>query len=106
MIHHLAEPGAWDAVTPERAYEAGSLASEGFIHLSTPAQLSITFARFYADRTDLVLLDVDDTHPALVDLLRWEEIPGGEVFPHVYGPLPVEAVLRVRPHWRPDINEA
>lgn len=106
MIHHLAEPGAWAVTTPQRAYEAASLATEGFIHLSTPAQLSATFARFYAGRTDLVLLDVDDTHSALADLLRWEEIPSGEVFPHMYGPLPVEAVMRVRPHWRPDIDDA
>ena len=106
MIHHLAEPDAWVATTPQRAYEAESLATEGFIHLSTPAQLPITFTRFYADRTDLVLLDVDDTHPVLADLLRWEEIPGGEVFPHLYGPLPLEAVMRARPNWRPGIDEA
>jgi len=106
VIHHLAEPVAWVATTPQRAYEAESLATEGFIHLSTPAQLPITFTRFYADRTDLVLLDVDDTHPVLAGLLRWEEIPGGEVFPHLYGPLPIEAVMRIRPHWRPDIDGA
>ncbi len=106
MIHHLAEPVAWVAATSQRAYEAASLTAEGFIHLSTPTQLSITFARFYADRTDLVLLDVDDTHPEVTELLRWEKIPSGEVFPHLYGPLPVDAVMRARPHWRPDIGKA
>ena len=106
MIHHLAEPIAWAATNPERAYEATSLDAEGFIHLSTPAQLAITFARFYAGRTNLVLLDVDDTHPAVTELLRWEEIPGGEVFPHLYGPLPIEAVMQVRPYWRPEIDGA
>ena len=112
MIHHLAEPDRWAAARSiaadaagtgdsQRAYEVESLGAEGFIHLSTAAQLPLTFARYYAGRTDLVLLDVDDNHPLVARHLRWEPAASGELFPHLHARLTPDAVVRARPHWHP-----
>jgi uncharacterized protein (DUF952 family) len=68
-----------------------------FIHLSTPRQVHLPANRLYRGRDDLVLLHID---PALLDSpVRWEPgvptDPESMLFPHLYGPLPVRAVMRV-----------
>lgn len=68
---------------------------EGFIHFSTAAQLPETLARHFTGRSDLLLLAVDAN--ALGDALKWELARGGALFPHLYGPLPLAAVLSVSP---------
>lgn len=76
---------------------AGSPAdgSDGFIHLSTAAQAVETAARHFAGQADLVLVEV--AAGPLGAALRWEPSRGGDLFPHLYGPLPVSAALRVDP---------
>jgi len=72
------------------------LAEEGFLHASYAHQWQGVRDAHYADVTEpLVLLEVD---PALLDVPVVEEVPvgGDEAFPHVYGPLPVAAVVSVR----------
>lgn len=64
---------------------------DGFIHLSGPDQVARTAAKFFAARTDLVLLAVDPGR--LGQGLRWEGSPGGALYPHFYGPLPIGAVV-------------
>lgn len=88
---HMAEPDAWAAAPADGAYRPASLATEGFVHCSTEAQLAGTYRRYYEGRTDLVLLEVDPARLGGAEV-RWEEGSGGERFPHVYGPIPVEAV--------------
>jgi uncharacterized protein (DUF952 family) len=68
---------------------------DGFIHFSTAAQLAGTAAKHFAGAIDLVLIAVDGD--ALGAELKWEISRGGEPFPHLYGPLPLDAVLSVRP---------
>jgi uncharacterized protein (DUF952 family) len=83
-----------------RAQREGSLAPsaddarDGFIHLSTRAQLEGTLQRHFSGQRDLLLLAV---HTARLPAgsLRWEVSRGGEHFPHLYGPLDVGAVRRV-----------
>lgn len=71
-----------------------SLALEGFVHLSTPAQIAGVCSSLYADRTDLVLLVVDPDRLPLP--LVWEDCyETGQDFPHHYGPLPRAAVVDV-----------
>ncbi len=82
-----------------RAQAAGAFAgspvdvADGFIHFSTAAQAQETARRHFAGQADLVVLEVeaDDLGAALV----WEPSRGGDLFPHLYGPLPVASVRSV-----------
>jgi uncharacterized protein (DUF952 family) len=67
-------------------------ARDGFIHFSTAEQLQGTLDRHFAGQKNLVVLEVDAA--ALGEALRWEASRGGALFPHLYGELPVVAVLR------------
>ncbi|WP_436793633.1 DUF952 domain-containing protein [Actinospongicola halichondriae] len=98
-ILHLALRSEWDAaVASGEAYDRStigvSLAEEGFIHCSFPDQVVATAERYYAGRDDVVVLVVD---PGRVDAeVRVEDLSGtGVEFPHVYGPIPVDAVVDV-----------
>jgi uncharacterized protein (DUF952 family) len=76
---------------------AGSDANAQFIHLSTPEQVHLPANRLYRGRDDLLLLYIDST--LLDSPVRWEPgvatDPESMLFPHLYGPLPVRAVIRV-----------
>lgn len=69
--------------------------ADGYIHLSTAAQLTETVDKHFAGQTDL--------HVAAVDLgsfgesLKWEEARGGKLFPHLYTALPLGAVIAYGP---------
>lgn len=69
--------------------------ADGYVHLSTAAQVRETAARHFAGAGDLMLLAVDGD--ALGDALRWEPSRGGEDFPHLYGELPLSAVEWAQP---------
>lgn len=66
---------------------------DGFIHFSTAAQVAETAARHFAGQADLLLLAVEAD--ALGDALRFEPSRGGDLFPHLYGPLPLDAVTAI-----------
>lgn len=68
---------------------------DGYIHFSTAAQVRETAARHFAGQDDLLLLRVPADR--LGDALRWEVSRGGDLFPHLYGPLPLDAVEAVTP---------
>jgi uncharacterized protein (DUF952 family) len=68
---------------------------DGFIHLSTASQLAETLAKHYAQRDGLLLVAVDAD--SLGDALKWEPSRGGELFPHLYGPLSAKAALWIKP---------
>ena len=95
-LYHLALPHEWQQARQQGLYQRStrgrSLQDEGFIHLSAAHQLEATHGRFYGDLDHVVLLTVDP-HKLPSDQLKWEPIPTGEQFPHLYGPLPLDAVL-------------
>ncbi|MGW6911518.1 MULTISPECIES: DUF952 domain-containing protein [unclassified Streptomyces] len=104
-ILHITERSLWDAAREHGTYEMSTrgrtLAEEGFIHCSTRAQLPTVAAFLYGSYDgpdELVVLVVD---PARLDVpLKYEAPePGSEEFPHVYGPIPVAAVVDVEV-WR------
>jgi uncharacterized protein (DUF952 family) len=68
---------------------------DGFIHFSTAAQLVGTAAKHFAGQSGLILAAVDAD--MLGTELKWERSRGGELFPHLYAPLPLRAVCWVRP---------
>lgn len=96
VITHIIAPADWQAAQAAGEYCAASLASEGFIHCSTPAQVDRVWQFLYADQPDLLVLTIDPAR--LTSPLKYE---GGvdldEQFPHIYGPLNLDAVARVDP---------
>ncbi len=64
--------------------------ADGYIHLSTPDQLEETLAKHFAGQTNLTIAEIDLT--ALGDTIRWEVSRGNQLFPHIYGVLPISAV--------------
>ena len=96
MIFHITSRTAWEAALGAGIYEADSLVAEGFIHCSTAEQYTWVANQRFRGRTDLVLLHIDPTR--LRAEVRHENLEGGEtLFPHVYGAIPITAVLNVVP---------
>ncbi|MFF5202537.1 DUF952 domain-containing protein [Micromonospora parva] len=95
MIYKLLSSAEWDDALAVGAF-AGSAVDrqDGFIHLSSGDQVVETARRHFAGATGLTLLRVEEER--LGDALRWEPSRGGQLFPHVYGSLPVTAVVAAR----------
>jgi len=95
-IYKICERGLWQNAETEGAF-CGSPddTRDGFIHFSTAAQLAETAAKHFAGRPDLILIAVDAGR--LGPQLKWEQSRGGGLFPHLYAPLPLDAVRWVRP---------
>jgi uncharacterized protein (DUF952 family) len=98
-LFHIALPADWEDALATGTYAMSTrgvtLADEGFIHCSRAHQIDATANRFYADLPELVLLTIDEAalDPPVVD----EDLYGtGESFPHVYGPIPVSAIVDAR----------
>lgn len=105
-LYHLALAGEWEEAVGrggpyERSTVGRSLAEEGFVHCSFDHQVGVTAERFYAGHDDVVVLRID---PARVGSeVVVEDVGGaGERYPHLYGPLPLDAVVEVTPlgRWR------
>jgi len=96
MILHIAHRHDWEEALLTGDYRANTLAAEGFIHCSTPEQVLGPANALYAGQTDLVLLVIDP--PRLEAPLLYEDCyEAGQAFPHIYGPLNLNAVTRVVP---------
>lgn len=101
MILHITSKQDWSDAQVQGEYTAPSLASEGFIHFSTDKQAIHVANAFYKGRIDLVLLVVDETR--LKPNVKWEAPAGpaadnisqADLFPHVYGPVNLDAVTSV-----------
>lgn len=100
-ILHITPRAEWLAAQEHGLYTAPSLTSEGFIHCSTPEQAAAVANAFYRGQNGLVLLVVDESR--LTSELRWEPpsgppapgISASDLFPHIYGPLNTDAVVKV-----------
>lgn len=97
---HLCGVREWEDYRTAGEVRPASLDDVGFVHLSTRRQVHLPADRLFAGRSDLVLLYVD--RRVLDAPLRWEPgVPGDPaamLFPHLYGPLPLDAVVDVRPY--------
>ena len=99
MIVHIVKRSAWAIAVERKSYAPDSLRAEGFIHCSTFAQLIDTANRFYRGQRNLVVLRIEE--PRLTAELKYEapatahREAAGDLFPHLYGELNVDAVVRV-----------
>ncbi len=90
-IYKLLGESEWRGAQAEGAFRGSAVDhADGFIHFSTGEQLEETARRHFHGRSDLVCLEVDPQ--ALGAALKWEPSRGGDLFPHLYGSLPLSAV--------------
>ncbi len=100
LIYHIATTADWDRACRDGEYTMSTrgrtLAQEGFIHACTAGQVAPVANAFFRDVPDLRLLviDADLVGPEI----RYEHVPGqAGPYPHIYGPLSLDAVLEARP---------
>jgi uncharacterized protein (DUF952 family) len=93
-MFHITSREEWDAAVPAGEYLPSAFADEGFIHCSYGRQVEATAARHFAGRTGLVLLEIN-REALRVRVVDENLNGGGEVYPHIYGPLPVSAVVAI-----------
>ena len=104
LIYHIAEAAAWEQARRDGQYTMSTrgrtLAEEGFIHASTAEQVPLVAGAYYRDAPDLVLLVIDTER--VRPELRYEQVPGQpDPYPHIYGPLNLDAVVEMRPFANP-----
>lgn len=99
MIFHITTWDEWMRTKEAGFYTPSSLATEGFIHCSTREQVIMVANQFYRGQTGLVLLCINEAQ--IASEVRFEPpaeahptIGGKQLFPHIYGPLNVDAVVQ------------
>jgi uncharacterized protein (DUF952 family) len=93
MIYRIAEASDWARAQKTGEFASADLTAEGFIHCSEQHQILRTAAKYYAGKKSLVLLEIDET--SIIDNLKREDSTGrGEIFPHIYAPIPLTAITR------------
>ena len=99
MILHIVSRADWESALARGIYAPPSLGAEGFIHCSTSAQILRTANRFYRGQKSLVILCIDESR--LEAAPRYEppdsalDETSDDLFPHIYGPLNLDAVVYV-----------
>ena len=95
-VYKIVAADLWHAAEDSGVFSgAGIDLNDGFIHLSTGAQARRTAQLYFAGQGSLMLVAIDET--SLGDALKYEPSRDGDLFPHLYGSLPLTAVLSVRP---------
>jgi uncharacterized protein (DUF952 family) len=96
LVYKICPRPLWQSAEREGVFAGAPVdLQDGFIHFSTAGQLRETAARHFRGQDDLLLVAVDEAR--LGDRLRYEPSRGGDLFPHLYGALPLEAVAWVKP---------
>lgn len=94
MIYRITDAHDWNAAQTSGTFASADLAAEGFMHACTASQIAAVANRYYQGRRDLLLLEIDPAR--LTAPPRWEDLTRrGEVYPHLYAPMPRDAVQRV-----------
>lgn len=99
MIYRIADLTDWEAAQQSGFFASPDLVAEGFIHASELYQVEATANRYYAGRTDIVLLELDESElwVATVPVKREYAEARNDYFPHIFAPIPLAAVVRVLP---------
>lgn len=96
LVYKIAPRALWEAAEATGVFAGASVDFEdGFIHLSSAAQVKETARLYFAEQSDLLLIGVETA--ALGEALKWEPSRGGDLFPHLYAPLEFSAVDFVVP---------
>jgi uncharacterized protein (DUF952 family) len=96
LIYKICPRALWQEAEAAGRFDGAPVdRRDGYIHFSTAAQVRETAAKHFAGQPDLVLIAVPAD--ALGEALRYEPSRGGDLFPHLYGALPLDVVSWVRP---------
>jgi uncharacterized protein (DUF952 family) len=100
LIYHIAIPEEWEQAQHNGDYRIStrgrSLDDQGFIHASEAGQVAPVANAFYADVPRLLVLVIE--RDRVTSEIRYEAVPGwAEPFPHIYGPLNLDAVVQTLP---------
>jgi uncharacterized protein (DUF952 family) len=96
LLYKICSRALWSEAERAGVFEGAPVdLADGYIHLSTAAQVRETAAKHFSGQADLVLVAVEEA--ALGAALHWEPSRGGALFPHLYGDLPLSAVTKVEP---------
>ena len=96
LVFKIVATEEWRAAQAAGVFSGAAVdRTDGFIHFSTAEQAEATAAKWFAGRDDLTLVAIDAE--ALGRDLIWEPSRGSALFPHLYAPLPMSAVLWSRP---------
>ena len=94
-VYKLLTRAEWRAAEAKGVFEGSAVdLADGFIHFSTAAQAPETGLRYFAGVADLVIVGFEAE--ALGEGLKWEPSRGGDLFPHLYGPLPTALAVEVK----------
>jgi len=94
-VYKILSRAEWDTALTEGHFNGSGVdMADGFIHFSTAAQARETARRYFAGQADLMLVGFEAE--ALGEALRWEPSRGGDLFPHLYGPLPTVLAVETR----------
>ena len=95
IIYKIESAATWAAARELGTYRGSADdRRDGFVHLSAAGQVRATADRHFAGRAGLIIAAIDAGR--LDDKLAWEASRGGALFPHLYGPLPMAAVVWTR----------
>jgi len=93
FIYHITTSHWWNKFSANETYETETFAEEKFIHCSTREQVKGVLERYYANQKELLLLHIN---PALLKAeLKFEKSTGDEMYPHVYGKVNKDAIMKV-----------
>ena len=94
IIYHVTTASEWKEAKQKGFYETSSLKEEGFIHCSQPEQVPGVLERYFSGKTELVKLVIDTDKLTSQFIYDWSPSIA-DTFPHVYGPINVNAVIEV-----------
>ncbi|KQS81035.1 dihydroorotate dehydrogenase [Rhizobium sp. Leaf384] len=96
IIYKIVPTSLWRNAQAAGSFDGAPVdLADGFIHFSTADQVAETARRHFAGQDDLLLVAIDGER--LGEALIYEPSRGGALFPHLYGPLPMTAVLSEQP---------
>lgn len=90
LIYHITDKAKWEDALSHNVYKHPSFKTEGFIHCSTLEQLPNTLKKHFANENEVIVLSIVEKR--VHHNLKWDTIENGEIFPHIYGNIPIEAV--------------
>lgn len=103
IIYHITSAEEWESALAGDAFEARSLKEEGFIHCSEAYQVEGVLQRYFATQSRLVKLVIDTDKLKSQYIQEWSS-GSQDTYPHIYGPINLDAVLMVEPMIREEGN--